>query len=154
MSMPNDDSQSGAPTVHALLVCRNVSSNDAGELSLADIVEVVVAKELPGEIGPLVFVALVRGLPPGPGEAAFLIRAESAAGDDNAAAIRMPLKINIPAGYGERQVALQLKVAKIPVHQGGWFVLGFHWQGEPLAWNRFAVGQLAPSPESGDKEAK
>ena len=160
MSDSNDGSDSREPVIHALLVCRDVGANPAGELTLTDVVEVVVAKTLPGEIGPLVFVALVRGLPPGPGEAAFLIRAESTSegcaeqvpSEQNAAAIRLPLNVNIPEGYGERQVALQLRVAKIPVHRGGWFELGFHWAGKPLAWNRFAVGQLAPAPNAADDE--
>ena len=122
--------------MHALLVCRAVEANDEGELSLKNVVEVLPIDKVPGDVGPLTFVAFVRNLPRGPGNGAFVLRSpgrEEPIG-------RLPLEMDVPPGLEARQVALQVTVPSMPVAGGGWFELYFEWAGEPLAANRFAIG--------------
>jgi hypothetical protein len=123
--------------VHALLVCRKVTSSADGHVGLEDVVEIVAAEKLPGDVGPLCFVAFVRHLPTGPGRGAFVVRT---APPDARDLVRLPLEVNIPAGYQGRQVALQVRVPALPLERGGWYEVGFEWEGRGLAANRFAVG--------------
>ena len=123
------------PIVHALLVCRNVSTAPSGELTIENVVEIVAVDAYPGDAGPLCFVALIRDLPPGPGEGAFVLHA----GDETPLG-RLPLSADVPPAYEGRQLALHVTLPKFPVEQGGWFDLAFEWNGQVLATNRFAVG--------------
>lgn len=97
--------------------------------------------KLPGEVGPLTFVAFVRNLPAGPAEAAFVLRAPPT-GEEEAPipAQKIPLRIDVPAGLQDRQLTLHVTAPAIPVERGGWHEIYFEWQGTPLAANRFAVG--------------
>jgi hypothetical protein len=129
--------------VHALLVCRKAQAGPSGELSLDDVLEILPVAALPGDVGPLTFVALVRNLPEGPGRGAFVVRTPAPERRDIA---RCPLEVNVPAGYAGRQVALQVRLPSLPVARGGWYELLFEWAGVVLAENRFAVGaRTAPA---------
>ncbi len=108
----------------------------SGGISIQNVLEVLPVEQVPGEVGPLTFLVLVRHLPQGPGRGAFLLRP---AGQEEAQA-RLPVEVDVPAGYAERQVALQVQVPSMPVRSGGWFEVLFEWQGQVLAANRFAVG--------------
>lgn len=129
-------SEAGSPIVHALLVCRGAEAGEGGEISIHNVLELIAVDEVPGDVGPITIVAFVRNLPQGEGTGAFLLRPEA----DEAPQARLPLEVNVPAGYGGRQVALQVQLPSLPVGSGGWFEFGFEWDGEVLATNRFAVG--------------
>lgn len=132
---------SPTPYVHALLVCRALSADAKGEISLENVVEVVPVDKVPAEIGPLTFVAFVRNLPPGPTEAAFVLRPPpSPEGEAPLPAQKIPVKVDLPAGLQDRQLALHVTAPAIPVSRGGWYELYFEWNGTPLSANRFAVG--------------
>jgi len=124
------------PLVHALLVCRSVQVEATGEITIKNVVEVLPVEKVPSEVGPLVFLVLVRNLPAGPGQAAFLLRPPGEAEKRG----RLPLETRVPSGLAGRQVALQVTVPKLPVPCGGWFELHFEWRGQVLASTRFAVG--------------
>ena len=125
------------PTVHALLVCRRVEPDETGNLSLHNVVEILPAETLPGDIGPLTFVAFVRNLPAGTGGAAFVLRP---ADPEQPPMGRLPLEVEVPAAFGQRQIALHVTVPSLRVSAGGWIEYEFTWNGELLASNRFAVG--------------
>ncbi len=92
-------------------------------------------------MGPLSFVALVRNVPPGPAEAAFVLRPPQHPDDETPLpASKIPLQIDVPAGLQDRQLALHVTAPSVPVDRGGWYELYFEWQGTPLSANRFAVG--------------
>ncbi len=131
-----------AVVVHALLLCRDVTTSATGDVSVEGIVEILPVERLPGDVGPLCFLALVRNLAPGPGRGAFLVRTPGPEARDIA---RCPLQVNVPPGYAGRQVALQVRLASLPVTQGGWYEVIFEWEGQALAANRFAVGARARS---------
>jgi hypothetical protein len=124
--------------VHGLLLCRKIETTPEGELTLHNVVEVVPVERFPSDVGPLVFVALVRNLPPGAGKAAFTL---SPAGRPERVLARLPMEVNVRPEYRGRQVAVQLRVPSIPVASGGWFEIGFEWEGRVLASNRFIVGE-------------
>ena len=42
----------------------------------------------------------------------------------------MPFEAEIPPGVGDRQLAMQITVPKLPVSRPGWFHLGFEWDGQ------------------------
>lgn len=126
-----------AVVVHALLVCRKAEASATGEVNLQDVLEILPVDTLPGEAGPVTFVALVRNLPEGPGKGAFVVRAPAPLHVELA---RCPLQVQVPKGYAGRQVALQVRLPSLPVALGGWYELLFEWSGEVLAANRFAVG--------------
>jgi hypothetical protein len=128
------------PTVHGLLLCRRVETSAHGDLTLHEIVEVLPVDAFPADAGPLTFVAFVRSLPPGPGQAMFVLRTT---GESAREVARLPLPVNVPRGFGGRQVALQLRVPSVPVQGGGWYEVVFEWNGTPLASNRFAIGMRA-----------
>ncbi len=134
--MSDESSALSTPIVHALLICRAVEADDTGELSLKNVVEVLPVDKVPGDVGPLTFVAFVRNLQPGPGKGAFVLRVPGAEEPIG----RLPLEMEVPPGLAARQVALQVTVPSMPVASGGWFEVYFEWQGEPLAANRFAIG--------------
>jgi hypothetical protein len=134
--MSEETPAAATPVVHALLVCRSVEANDRGEVSIQNVVEVAPVDSLPGDAGPLTFVALVRNLPPGPGEGAFLLQAPDTENQGG----RLPLRMDVPAGFQDRQVALHVTLPSVPVQAGGWYELYFEWDGVALAANRFAVG--------------
>src|SRR5262245_26030022 len=123
--------------VHALLVCRKVVTAPGGNVGLEDVLEVLPVDALPGDVGPLSFVAFVRHLPAGPGRGAFVVEA---AGDTPRAGARAPLEVNVPEGYQGRQVAVQVRLPSLPMQRGGWYQVAFEWEGTRLATNRFAVG--------------
>ena len=79
--------------------------------------------------------AFVRDLPAGPGAGAFLLRHP-----DGTNLGRLPLEVNVPAGFDGRQLALHVKLASMPIEAGGWFEVAFEWDGTVLGANRFAVG--------------
>jgi hypothetical protein len=124
------------PIVHALLVCRGVEADERGEVTIQNVLEVLPVEEVPTEVGPLTFLALVRNLPQGAGSGAFLLRPQGA----ETAPARLPIEVEVPAGYAGRQIALQVRVPTLPIGTGGWFEVEFEWAGEVLATNRFAVG--------------
>lgn len=128
---------SSSPIVHALLVCRRVEPDEAGNVSLHNVVEILPATSLPGDIGPLTFVAFVRNLPAGPGQGAFVLRP---ANPEDPALGRLPLELEVPAVFGNRQIALHVTVPSLRISAGGWIEYAFTWNGETLAANRFAVG--------------
>lgn len=132
-------------TVHALLVCRKAEAGPTGELSLQDVLEILAVDTLPGEAGPVTFVALVRNLPEGPGKGAFVVRSPAPQAVDLA---RCPLEVQVPKGYAGRQVALQVRLPSLPVARGGWYELHFEWAGQVLAANRFAVGARSAAASS------
>ena len=125
------------PIVHALLVCEGLDPSPSGQVTLRNVVEVVAAEEIPGTVGPLVFVAFVRGMPTGEAEAAFLLSTDVRPGEGSA---RLPIDLKVPAPFAERQLVVQVTVPELPVDAGGWFYVHFEWQGRILATNRFAVG--------------
>jgi hypothetical protein len=81
--------------VHGLLVCRKVETNPDGDLTLHNVVEVAPVASFPGDAGPLVFVAFVRNLPPGPGKGSFLLHP---AGKKDTPLARLPITADIPPG--------------------------------------------------------
>ena len=107
-------------------------------MNLEDVLEVVAVDEMPGDAGPLAFVAFVRGIPAGEGKFAFVIQP---AGSRDHVTARLPLEVKVPEAFAGRQVAVQVRVPSIPVQHGGWYDLMFEWEGKPLAANRFAIGQ-------------
>ncbi len=131
-----------AIAVHALLVCRKAEMSPAGQLRIEDVLEILPVAALPGDVGPLTLLALVRNLPSGPGRGAFLVEAEGPPARDVA---RCPIEVEIPAAYGGRQVALQVRLPSLPIARGGWYEVTLEWEGLRLASNRFAVGARRPS---------
>ena len=125
------------PVVHALLVCRDLETEPDGSLTLRNVVEILPAETIPGEVGPLVFVAFLRGVPAGGGEGAFVLRA---GGSDQTAGARIPLRFDVPEAMTGRQLAVHVRLPKLPVEQAGWFDLAFEWAGDELASTRFAIG--------------
>lgn len=125
------------PIVHALLVCRDLVTEPDGSLTLRNVVEILPAETIPGEVGPLVFVAFLRGVPAGEGQGAFVLRA---GGTETAGGARIPLRFDVHQAMTSRQLAVHVRLPKLPVDQAGWFDLGFEWAGETLASTRFAVG--------------
>ena len=107
-------------------------------MNLEDVLEVVAVDEMPGDAGPLAFVAFVRGIPAGEGNFAFVIQPS---GSRDQVMARLPLEVKVPEAFAGRQVALQVRVPSIPVQHGGWYDVVFEWEGKPLAANRFAIGQ-------------
>lgn len=126
-----------AIAVHALLICRKVVAAAGGSVTLEDVLEILPVEALPGDVGPLSFVAFVRHLPAGPGRGAFVVEA---VGETPRAVARAPLEINVPEGYQGRQVAVQVRMPSLPMTRGGWYQVAFEWAGARLAVNRFAVG--------------
>ena len=126
-----------SPIVHALLVCRRVEPDETGNLSLHNVVEILPAESLPGDIGPLTFVAFVRRLPAGPGRGAFVLRP---ADPDEPPIGQLPLELDVPPAFADRQIALHVTVPSLRLSAGGWIEYAFTWNGETLAANRFAVG--------------
>jgi hypothetical protein len=124
-------------------VCRRIETTPEGEITLHNVVEVVPVDQFPADVGPLVFVALVRNLPAGAGKAAFTL---SPAGRPEKVLARLPMAVEVRPEYRGRQVALQLRVPSIPVGSGGWFEIGFEWEGRTLASNRFIVGERSKAP--------
>jgi hypothetical protein len=129
--------------VHALLLCRKVVTAPGGNVSLEDVLEILPVDALPGDVGPLSFVAFVRHLPAGPGRGAFVVEA---AGDTPRVVARAPLEVNVPEGYRGRQVAVQVRLPSLPLTRGGWYQVAFEWEGTRLATNRFAVGARSKPP--------
>jgi len=123
--------------VHALLVCRKVATGAGGNVGLEDVLEILPVAALPGDAGPLAFVAFVRNLPSGPGRGAFVVETDVPA---TRVVARCPLEVTVPEGYQGRQVALQVRLPSLPIARGGWYRLAFEWAGARLAANRFAVG--------------
>lgn len=117
-------------------MCRRVESDEVGTLSFLDVREILPVAAVPGDAGPVTFVALVRNLPRGKGRGAFLLRPEGGRGPEG----RLPLELDVPVGYDGRQIALQAQLRTLPVRSGGWYEVAFEWQGSLLATNRFAVG--------------
>ncbi len=138
-SPPPPPASAPPPVVHALLVCRAVRRGPGGEITLADVVEVLAVDEVPARVGPLCFVAFVRGLGAGPCQGAFRL-SDAATG---APIGRLPLAVEVPAGFADRQVALQVELAELPVERGGWLTLALEWDGAEIARTRFAVGTRA-----------
>jgi hypothetical protein len=122
--------------VHALLVCRLAEALDGGDITIHNVLEVIPVEALPGDVGPLTFLAMVRNLPQGPGQGAFVLRPDGNAEEQ----ARLPMEIEVPAGLAGRQVALHVNVPSLPIRTGGWIELHFEWAGNVLATNRFAVG--------------
>jgi hypothetical protein len=123
--------------VHALLVCRKAAAGEGGALTIEQVLEVLPVDALPGDVGPLTFLALVRNLPEGPGRGAFVVRTPAPERRDVA---RCPLEVTVPKGYAGRQVALQVRLPRLPVARAGWYEVGFEWQGVEVAATRFVVG--------------
>lgn len=139
--MAETPTDADVPVVHALLVCRALDADARGEVSLHNVVEVAPVDKVPGEIGPLTFVAFVRNLPAGPAEAAFILQPPpSPEGEPPLPAQQIPLALDVPAGLKDRQLALHVTAPTVPVQRGGWYEVIFAWQGTPLSANRFAVG--------------
>jgi len=113
-------------------------------MNLEHVLEVVAVDEMPGDAGPLTFVAFLRGLPAGQGHCAFVVR--PATSRDHVTA-RLPLELDVPEAFTGRQVAVQMRIPSIPVQHGGWYDVVFEWEGTPLAANRFAIGQRSPPAE-------
>ena len=114
-------------------------------MNLEDVLEVVALDEMPGDAGPLAFVAFVRGIPAGAGEFAFVIQP---AGSPDHVTARLPLEVKVPEAFGGRQIAVQVRIPSIPVTHGGWYDLVFEWAGQPLAANRFAIGLRGAAREA------
>jgi hypothetical protein len=127
-------------------VCRRVETTPEGEITLHNVVEVLPVDRFPSDLGPLVFLALVRNLPPGAGRAAFAL---AAVGRSQKALARLPMAVDVRPEFRGRQVALQLRVPSIPVASGGWFELTFEWDGKALASNRFLVGERGKDARPG-----
>ena len=123
--------------MHALLVCRKVVTSGTGNVSLEDVLEILPVAALPGDAGPLAFVAFVRNLRAGAGRGAFVVEADA---PTPRVVARCPLEVNVPEGYQGRQVAVQVRLPSLPMARGGWYRLAFEWEGTRLAVNRFAVG--------------
>lgn len=107
-------------------------------MNLEEVLEVVAVDEMPGDAGPLAFVAFVRGVPPGKRRFEFVVRPATSREHVTA---RLPLEVEIPAALGGRQLAVQMRLPSVPVERGGWYDVVFEWEGRPLAANRFAIGQ-------------
>ena len=126
----SDAAESTPILVHGLLVCRRADLAPEGRLDLAEVLEIVALDELPGDAGPLTFVAFVRGLPTGPTRCAFVIHP---AGRPEHVTARLPVEGQVDPAFANRQVALQVRLPSIPVERGGWFDLVFEVDGKPLA---------------------
>lgn len=113
-------------------------------MNLEDVLEVVAVDSMPGDAGPLSFVAFVRGIPAGEGKFAFVIQPS---GSPDHVMARLPLEVTIPEAFWGRQVAVQVRVPSIPVKHGGWYDLMFEWEGTPIAATRFAIGQRGSGTE-------
>lgn len=107
-------------------------------MNLEDVLEIVAIDEMPGDAGPLAFVAFVRNIPAGEGKFAFVIHPPQT---EEPVAARLPLEVKIPAAIATRQIAVQMRVPSFPVAQPGWYHLVLEWEGKPIAENRFAIGQ-------------
>src|SRR5690349_10688268 len=83
----------GTIEVHALLVCRKVVTGAGGNVGLEEVLEILPVAALPGDVGPLAFVAFVRNLPSGPGRGAFVVEADA---PTPRVVARCPLEVNIP----------------------------------------------------------
>lgn len=120
-------------------MCRGVEIGPQGEISLQNVLEIVPLEKVPGDAGPLTFVAFVRHLPAGGGEGAFVLRAEGSAEPLG----RLPLRLEVPAAGSERQLALRVTLPSVSVGGGGWFEVAFEWAGQTLATNRFAIAAVS-----------
>lgn len=138
------------PIVHGLLICRNVEMAQDGGLNLQKVLEVVALDSIPGDAGPLTFVAFLRGIPPGKASFTFVIRPS---GDRESVVAHYPLEVEIQQGFADRQVALHVHVASAPVPYGGWFDVSLEWNGRTLGMNRFAIGQTGTGPVPPTDEA-
>ena len=61
--------------VHALVVCRKAAVAPSGSITIEEVLEILPVDALPGDVGPLTFLALVRHLPSGRGRGACRARA-------------------------------------------------------------------------------
>lgn len=128
--------------VHGLIFCRAAEVAERGEVSLKNVLEILPVASFPGDAGPLTIVAFVRGLPPGPGEGSFVLRAPNSDGEPLG---HWRLDMNVPDAYEGRQQCIHLKVPELVVNAGGWFEVAFLFNGTELAANRFLVGATGPS---------
>lgn len=122
-------------------MCRSLETDETGELTIHNVVEILPVDNVPAEVGPLTFLALVRGLPEGPSKGAFLLQAPGPEGQGG----RLPFEAEVPAGVMQRQMAMQITVPKLPVAAAGWFHIGFEWDGHILGQNKFLVGVMGAS---------
>ena len=133
----SDDATPTPIIVHGLLICRSADLVAEGRLDLKEVLEIVALDELPGDAGPLTFVAFVRGLPKGPTSCAFVIHP---AGNPDHVTARLPVEGVVSDAFENRQIALQMRLPSVPLEKGGWFDVVFEVNGTPLAMNRFAIG--------------
>src|SRR5262245_22868776 len=115
---PPQPPASEAIQIHALLVCRKAAAGPGGNVGLEDVLEIVPVAALPGDAGPLTFVAFARNLPAGAGQGAFVVEAD---GETPRPVARFPLEVRVPDGYQGRQVAVQVRLPSLPIARGGWY---------------------------------
>ena len=123
-----------------LLVCRGVDATPEGGVNLHDVLEIVQVPQFPADAGPLSFVAFLRGLAPGALEVSFRVHRE---GDPDAVVARIPMRVNVPEGVSDRQIAIHGGLRKATVSHGGWYGVELVAGDRVLARNRFAIGTRA-----------
>lgn len=143
--MPTEPSADLPTSVHGLLVCRGVVPLEDGSINLEQVLEIAVVDQLPGDAGPLTFIAFVRNPPIGKADVAFLIYP---AGSRDHLVSRIPLDVDVPAAFAGRQIIVHIRVPSIPVERGGWFDVALDWDGRELAVNRFAIGARSDLDDS------
>ena len=131
--------------VHALLVCRAVEQDEQGHLSIREVLEIIAVDEMPADVGPLTFVAFVRGLPPGEQTCSFVLYP---AGNHEQEVARADLKAEVTELHTSRQMVLRVEMPSLPLQAGGMFDVVFKVNDRPLAMNRFAVGARHGSPDT------
>jgi hypothetical protein len=78
-----------------LLVCRNVEPLEHGPVNLEEVLEIIPVEELPGDAGPLTFIAFIRHAPVGKADVAFVIYP---VGRRDHVVARLALDVDVPEG--------------------------------------------------------
>jgi hypothetical protein len=134
------DPPSSSIQAQNLFVCRGVEATEGGGVVLQDVLEVVRVADFPADAGPLHFVAFLRGLRAGSVEVTFRVRPESA---PDAVVASIPMRVSVPEGVEDRQVAIHGGLEKAKVSRGGWYRVDLLDGDRLVATNRFAVGTAA-----------
>jgi hypothetical protein len=134
---PTADPTSSSIRAQNLFVCRGVEATPSGGVVLTDVLEVVPVAEFPADAGPLHFVAFLRGLRAGTVEVTFRIVPEGA---PDAVVASIPMRVTVPQGVEDRQVAIHGGLQKATVSRGGWYRVDLLDGPLVVATNRFAIG--------------
>jgi hypothetical protein len=134
------DATSSSIRAQNLFVCRGVEATPGGGVVLKDVLEVVQVPEFPADAGPIHFVAFLRGLSAGAVEVTFRVVPEAA---PDAVVASIPMRVTVPEGVEDRQVAIHGGLQKASVSRGGWYRVDLLEGDRLVATNRFAIGARA-----------